>query len=104
MSADDLDEMMRRLAPPVEVTPERAARVMAGVMARLDERMGAEPAVVAMKRPWMRRVVLPLSRFALPMAAAAMLGIVVGEGLRPSGELVNLNQLLLSTTYAGLGY
>lgn len=104
MSADDLDEMMRRLVPPVEVPPERAARVVAGVMARLDSGAGGGGEVIPLRRPWMGRVALSLSRFALPMAAAAMLGLVVGEGLRPSGEMATLNQLFLSTTYAGLGY
>jgi hypothetical protein len=102
MSGDPLDEMMGRLAPPVEVAPQRADRVMATVMARLDAPV-AQPSR-PMPKPWLYRVVLPLSRFALPMAAAAMLGIVVGEGLRPSAELANLDQLFMSTAYTGLQY
>ncbi|CUW40723.1 protein of unknown function [Magnetospirillum sp. XM-1] len=108
MSADDLDEVMRRLAPPVEVSPERALRVMDAVMARLDERsMAAAP------RPsfggglrggeWLAGL-LPFSRFALPMAAAVLLGIVVGHDLRADTETVVLGQDLVTTYYSGLGY
>lgn len=102
MRADDeLDDMMRRLAPPVEVSSQRAERVMQGVMARLDERS------VAAARPsvgeWLANL-LPLSRFALPMAAAALLGIVVGHDLRADSEVAALGQDLVTTYYTGLGY
>ena len=102
MSADDLDEMMRRLVPPVEVAPARAARVMERVMARLDER----PPVTDFRAQWVDWLahLLPVSRFALTMAAAALLGIVVGQDLRPAGDRVALDQLFFATYYAGLSY
>lgn len=99
---DDLDDIMRRLAPPVEVSPERAERVMTRVMARLDGR-----GMAAASRPsfgeWLAGL-MPLSRFALPMAAAALLGIVVGHDLRAETEVVVLGQDLVATYYSGLGY
>lgn len=102
MSGDELDEMMGRLAPPPEVTSDRVARVMGNVMARLDE---TRPATGSVSRfaSWLAGLV-PVSRFALPMAAAALLGIVVGQEVRPAGEAVALDQALVSTYYAGLGY
>jgi hypothetical protein len=100
MSADDLDEMMRRLVPPVEVDPARADRVMERVMARLDETPA--PASASF-RGWLASL-LPMSRFALPMAAAALLGVVVGKDLRPDSPLVSREQLFVATFYAGLGY
>jgi hypothetical protein len=100
MSGDDLDEMMRRLAPPVEVDPARAARVMDRVMARLDE--PSAPATAGV-REWLA-CLLPVSRFALPMAAAALLGVVVGKDLRPDSHLAASDQVFVATYYAGLGY
>jgi hypothetical protein len=100
MSADDLDDMMRKLVPPVAVAPDRAARVMDRVMARLDEQ--PIPAREGMSR-WLASL-LPMSRFALPMAAAALLGVVVGKDLRPDSHLVTLDQVFVATFYAGLGY
>jgi hypothetical protein len=102
MSGDELDELMRRLVPPVEVASDRAARVMDRVMARLDE---ARPTAAPLSglAGWLAGL-LPVSRFAVPMAAAVLLGVVVGQGLRPSADVVALDQLLVSTSYAGLGY
>jgi len=104
MSADDLDELMRRLVPPVEVAPDRAARVMDRVMSRLDEQRS--PVAVSSRGfgEWLAACLLPVSRFALPMAAAALLGIVVGQDLRPSTEVVVLDQMLSTTYYTGLDY
>lgn len=99
---DDLDDIMRRLAPPMEVSPERAERVMNRVMAGLDDRSMAAPSRPSF-REWLAGL-MPLSRFALPMAAAALLGIVVGHDLRTDTEVVVLGQDLVATYYSGLGY
>ncbi len=104
MSADDLDEMMRRLVPPVEVDPARVVCVMERVMARLDEPPVPAPVpITARVMEWLAGL-LPLSRFALPMAAAALLGVVVGKDLRSDSPLVSREQLFVATFYAGLGY
>lgn len=103
MSADDLDELMRRLVPPVEVAPDRAARVMDRVMAGLDERRSPAAAASRGFGEWLARL-LPVSRFALPMAAAVLLGIVVGQDLRPDTDVVALDQVFVATYYSGLGY
>ena len=105
MRADDLDEMMRRLVPPLEVDPSRATRVMERVMACLDEpRVPAPIPVMAGLREWLADRLLPMSRFALPMAAALVLGVVVGKDLRPDSHLATLDQVFVATYYAGLGY
>ncbi|KIL98403.1 hypothetical protein CCC_03686 [Paramagnetospirillum magnetotacticum MS-1] len=102
MSADELDEIVAKLVPPVEVAPERAAHVMDRVMARLDDPRPAAASFSGLTG-WLAGLV-PVSRFALPMAAAALLGIVVGQGLRPSSDVVVLDHVLTATSYAGLGY
>ena len=102
MSADDLDEVMRRLVPPVEVAPDRAARVMETVMARLDERSRVTD-FRAQWADWLAHL-LSVSRFALPMAAAALLGLVVGRDLRPAGDMVAFDQVFTATYFAGLSY
>jgi hypothetical protein len=107
MSADDLDRLVRGAMPPAKVTEDRAARVMAGVMARLDQGCVRRP-----RRPFLallagRLAGLPsLPRFAVPMAAAALLGIVVGQGLRPAENAAVLDQLFVTSSsfYAGTGY
>lgn len=105
MSGDELDQFMRGLRRPAEVGDERAARVMGAVMARLPERR--KPGILsALAAAWPVGLV-PSVRFALPMAAAALLGIVVGQGLRPSDESVALTRAFNATygsTYGGLGY
>jgi hypothetical protein len=93
---------MRRLAPPVEVSPERAERVMNRVMARLDDHSMATASRPSF-REWLAGL-MPLSRFALPMAVATLLGLVVGHDLRADTEVVVLGQDLVATYYSGLGY
>lgn len=106
MSGDDeLDQFMRGLRRPAEVSDERAARVMGAVMAGLPERR--PPGVLAaLRAAWPARLVAP-ARFALPMAAAVLLGVMVGQGLRPADEAVALTRAFDATygsTYGGLGY
>lgn len=102
MSGDELDQFMRGLRRPAEVSDERATRVMGAVMAGLPERRA--PGLLAAL--WPARLV-PSVRFALPMAAAVLLGVVVGQGLRPADEAVALTRAFDATygsTYGGLGY
>lgn len=104
MSADDLDRFVRGATPPAEVTEDRAARVMAGVMARLDRRPAPPASKWAVLARWLGRLTPP-PRFAVPMAAAVLLGVVVGQGLRPAEEIATFDQLLAVTSfYAGTGY
>ncbi|MBI3445044.1 MAG: hypothetical protein HY055_06725 [Magnetospirillum sp.] len=106
MSNDDLDDLMRNLVPPMIVTPDRAARVMESVLIRLDQCPQAQPqsqswggALLA----WLAGLV-PVPRYAMPMAAAALLGIVVSQGLQPAEDAAMIDHLLSATYFAGLGY
>jgi len=105
MSADDLDRFMRRARPPAEVSDERAARVVAGVMARLEAGPSARPTAWAALGGWLAGLA-SLPRFAVPMAAAAVLGVVVGQSLRPADHAAVIEQLFATSTsfYVGTGY
>lgn len=105
MSADDLDEFMRGLRSSDGVSEDRVARVMDGVMAGLEARRAPANRFFFLA-DWLERLSLP-ARFAVPMAAAVLLGIVVGQGLRPSDEMVALTRVFdaaYGSTYGGLGY
>jgi len=97
MTHDPLDDFVRGAFPPVEVSPDRIHRLVGGAMARLDEA----------RRPWdwtvWRELLAPLTRFALPMAAAALLGIVVGERLDQGDPLAQFSNTFVSTTFIRIG-
>jgi hypothetical protein len=72
--SDRLDDLVRASIPKVAVTPDRAERVMAAVMAGLAARPMASPA-----RPVWRRLPGDLVvRYVVPMAMAAGLALMVG--------------------------
>ena len=94
MKTDPLDDLVRAALPPVEVTPERVDRLIGAVMLRLDR----QPRSVG----WLA-MLLPVSRFALPMAAAAALGMLVGTDLNQPEPLSLFSTTFLSTTFSPEG-
>jgi hypothetical protein len=69
-----LDDLVRASIPQSAVAPDRAERVMAAVMARLDV-----PPTAHMVPPVWRRLPSDLVvRYVLPMAMAAGLALMVG--------------------------
>jgi len=94
MRRDPFDDLIQDAFPPLEVTPQRIDRLIGGVMARLDD---------PPRRPFWLALLLPFSRFALPMAAAAALGVVVGQDLNPPEPLSLFSATFLSISYSSLG-
>lgn len=91
-----LDNFVRSALPPVEVSDRRLDRLSHAVLARLDR-----PA------PWRRLVdwlPSPVGRYALPMATAAMLGLMVGRHLAPPEPLFPAQSLLASSSTVLAGF
>lgn len=92
-----------RLGPRAEVSAERVDRVIDQVMARIPPR-----SVDLGRRHWLGLVAgwlaRPLPRFAMPMAAAAALGLVVGQHLQAAEAATQLAALLSATTIYGAGF
>lgn len=83
-AADPLDTFMRSAAPPPDLTDDRVQVMVAGVFARLDQ----EP---PMRRPRsaLRWIFLaPRPRYAVQMATAALLGVLLGAALPQKEETV----------------
>jgi len=76
---DDLDAFMRAATPPGNVSPERLANLVATTMVRVPLRRSWRDAV----RAWWPDVV---GRYAVPMATAAMLGLIVGHHVVPAED------------------
>ena len=94
MTRDPLDDLIQEAFPPLEVTTQRIDRLIGGVMARLDE--------PPRRQVWLA-LLLPFTRFALPMAAAAALGVVVGQDLDRPEPLSLFSASFLSTSFSPLG-
>ena len=76
---DDLDAFIRAATPPPHLPPERVAAVVAATLARVPPRSPRRDAGSA----WWSGLVL---RYAVPMATAAMLGLIVGRQILPAGD------------------
>ena len=101
MSWDSPD---RRLA---EISPQRVERVIQAVLVRLDKReplaSAAGMGIIARVGQWLAGLpVLP--RFARPMAAAVVLGIVVGQHLQSAEASVQLADLFSYTSIYASGF
>lgn len=87
MSEDPFDRFIRTSLPPVDLSQDRVDRLTDAVFARLP----AQPPLSAPTRPRARRGggfvggwFDLIGRFAVPMATAAALGLVVGAQITPS--------------------
>ena len=88
--------------PGPAIADARVERVIDAVLGRLD----AAPAPPAWQ-DWLRAVLAtlaPATRFAMPMAAAALLGIMVGQHLEAAETAAQVADLLTATTFYGTGY
>jgi hypothetical protein len=90
---------------PLEIPQERVDRVIGAVLARLD----AQPQPVHrpdwrdLARDWLSGLILP-PRFVMPMAAAALLGLVVGQHLEASDRAGRFAELFTYSTLSVLDY
>jgi hypothetical protein len=77
MNEQRLDEFVRQATPEVELGRHRLDGLAAATLFRLPERRSWRDAV----RAWWPELV---GRYALPMATAAALGLVVGHHILPA--------------------
>ncbi len=75
-SDDELDAFVRSSVPPSAVPPHRVAAEVAATLVRLPPRRDW--------RAWVQGWVI--LRYAVPVATAVMLGLVVGRDILPSGR------------------
>lgn len=73
----DIDRLMRADALRFQASPARASRVAATVLARLPRQLPPRPSLPAL----CLAMLAPFTRLAVPMAAAAVLGLIVGHDL-----------------------
>ena len=90
---------------PLEIPQERVDRVIGAVLARLD----AQPQPVrrqdwlSLARDWLSSLI-PSPRFIMPMAAAALLGLVVGQHLEASDRAGRFAELFTYSSLSVLDY
>ena len=92
----------------MDISDKRIERVFESVMARLDSVPQSPPS------PWMRlrtalsglteNGLLPAPRFAMPMAAAAILGVFVGRQMEAAETAAQLANLITHTTIYTSGF
>lgn len=110
MTWDDFDTFIRNSHPPAKIDPDRTGRLVASVMAGLDAPPPARPAVPSSTvRPQpmslLHAIIVPaVWRFAGPMAAAAILGIIVGQHLGDLHEVSTLGDLFGASTLLAGGF
>lgn len=104
MTPDQLDELMRRSLPAVEVPAERVDQLALAVLARIDERPAqAVPKWQHRRRPGLGWDPVPLFRFAFPMALGVVLGVLVSRHFDQLQPVAQLGSLLLSTSFFSVG-
>ncbi|MDO8604983.1 MAG: hypothetical protein Q7R40_00470 [Phaeospirillum sp.] len=90
----------------MEIPQDRIDRVIGAVFARLDQRghlVAARPNIVERIRDWLSRVI-PAPRFAMPMMAAALLGVMVGRHLQMTDAALQFADLFSYTSITALGF
>ncbi|OAN52284.1 hypothetical protein A6A04_00900 [Paramagnetospirillum marisnigri] len=90
MSWDDPERLRSR--PPLDIPDHRVERVLDAVLAGLDRRPPSPS-------PWVRlsdwlTALSPQPRYAMPMMAALVLGVMVSQGLQTTESPAQLSDLL----------
>ncbi len=102
MNPGRLDDFIRQGFPPHEIGTERVDRVMASVLADVDD--------LPARRGWSRGLADLLAapgwvgQYAIPLSVAAVLGVLAGGHLGPSSGPTHLGMLLVSSSLPYLGY
>jgi hypothetical protein len=94
MMQEPFDKMIRQALPPVAIGDDRVARLIART---LDAT--AQPA--RSERRW--SFFLPVLRFAVPMAVAALLAVTVSSSYEQEAPVAQFSTLYLSTTLVPVG-
>lgn len=96
MNPGTLDDFVRQSIPPNEIDRDRVDRVMASVLAAVDD----TPA----RRGWAQALAdlfaVPgwVGQYAIPLCLAAVLGVLAGGQLAPSSGEAHLGTLLASSS------
>ncbi|RAU22774.1 hypothetical protein CU669_05125 [Paramagnetospirillum kuznetsovii] len=91
-------------AAPQDITDDRVQRVMDAVMARLDAPQATpKPNWIPRLANWWAEMI-PAPRYAMPIVAALVLGLVVGQGLQTEAETSNLAVILSYSSVYAVGY
>ncbi|CCG40069.1 hypothetical protein [Magnetospirillum molischianum] len=100
MNEFDIDRLMRSDAARFEASSARASKVVAGVLARLPDRAPLRPSFLSL----CLAILAPFTRLAVPMAAAAVLGVIVGQDLLAAQTPIRFAEMLTtaSVDIAGL--
>jgi hypothetical protein len=101
MSWDDPDRP--RGGPPLKIPDHRVERVLDAVLARIDASSKAAPGPWNRVSEWLS-VLAPQPRYAMPMAAALVLGVMVGQGLQTAETTAGLADLLAYSSPLVTGY
>jgi hypothetical protein len=80
MTGDPLDVFVRSATPSVDISDKRVEAMMAGVMAQLD--------LTPRRIVFWRWLWAPRPRYALQMATAALIGVLLGSALPQKDETV----------------
>ncbi|PKU24371.1 hypothetical protein [Telmatospirillum siberiense] len=91
MKADPLDNFVNSAAPPVKIADSRVHDLTTAVQMRIDHLPSTGR--IAFPPPSMPSV---LPRYALPMATAALLGVLLGSAVLPQREAMAQRPPLLS--------
>jgi len=94
MNELDIDSLMRSDAARFEVSSARADRVVAEVLARVPLRSPSRPSLA----DYCLGILAPFSRLAVPMAAAAVLGVIVGHDLLAAQAPVRFAEMLTASS------
>ncbi len=100
MNEEEFDKMIRGAMPPVTITDERLDRFIDAVL----DKTASHPQRRQRIWPSLRwPVLVPVLRFAVPMAVAVMLGITVGQRYDNDWPVAQFSTLYLSTTLIPVG-
>ena len=104
MTRDGLDAWVRQATPHPDIAPERVEAVIDSVLARLPApsrrdsawarlavRLGLDPDLS-------RAPIAAVGRLAVPMAAAAVLGLIVGRSLETAETTAGFARLLTASS------
>lgn len=92
MMQEDFDKMIRGAIAPVTVTDDRVARLIRNTL---------DAAARPRRSVW--SFFIPVLRFAVPMAAAVVLGLTVSESYAQEAPVAQFSTLYLSTTLVPVG-
>ena len=91
MMQEEFDKMIRQAVPPVAISDDRVARLIAHTL----------DATARPDRHW--SLFFPVLRFAVPMVVAVLLGVTVSSTYEQEAPVAQFSTLYLSTTLVPVG-